>query len=529
MRHTMNKKILTIIINAIKDENRVPFNSLDKRGNTPLHFAVVGGCTESVNLLLQAPVVNINLVNCKGDTSLHVACRHNDTNDILKILVEDGRCDVNIANDRGHTALHIVLEKKESAIELLTLHKSCNPSIADHNGSTPLQIATRRNQLSAVEVLLRCAKCSREDIVKSIQGSPYLLHSAIHADRDQLFSMLIEIKECDINGVNNDQQTPLHIAYTVSNVEYVEILTQQPNCDMNIQDINGDTALHMAACSALHSSEMIECILKAWDRCDPNIINKQGHSPLHIADKNRRFRSVEMFLNCSNCNPNIEDLNGNSALHLTIDEMSVSDIESFLFCDTFDINIQNKQGDTPLHIAVKQGASIAVIETLVHQVHCNVSIANNEGMTPLHVSVNKERLKVANIMIKKCNPKDIKKLANEDTSNVLYKAVLENYLDLVQALLPFQSDKVNLRYNYPGPVETLLHAACRNGHPLMTEMLLKERADIQATDRYGDVPLHKACAKGNTEVVELLLKNNADTLQCQWGCSYSYCMQRDRI
>ena len=104
-------KILTMIIAVITKENSSLFNTKDLiLGNTPLHYAVLVGCTESVSLLLRAPGCDINLVNTKGETPLHLACRQSDKMVLHMLATEemcDLRCDPNITNKQGYTPLHI--------------------------------------------------------------------------------------------------------------------------------------------------------------------------------------------------------------------------------------------------------------------------------------------------------------------------------------------------------------------------------------------------------------------------------------
>ena len=426
-------KPLRMIIAVITKENTALFNTKDLiLGNTSLHYAILAGCTESVSLLLRALGCDINLVNTKGETPLHLACRQSDIM-ILEMLATEEVCDLNVQNINGDTALHIAVKERlpDKYIKELTLHKSCNPSIVNHDGMTPLQVAC-----------------------------------------------------------------------TSRSMKYIQKLTQQPTCDLNIQDDNGDTALHIAACSEWNSAEKVHYMLEC-DRCDPNITNKYGYTPLHTAIVKNQFDSIKIILNSTKCNPNIQDPHGNTALHLSIRQKSTICIEHFLMCDQVDVNIQNRQGDTPLHVAVKQGIPVSVIGALANHVHCNVSIANNEAMTPLQLSVKMKRLTVANIIIivKKCSHEDIKR-AIEDTSDVLYNAVLDNCLVLVQALLQFQSEKVNLRHNFN---EAPLHAACRKGYCDMMEILLENGADVQAVDSSGDAPIHIVCKNLKLNCLKVLL------------------------
>ena len=141
------------------------------------------------------------------------------------------------------------------------------------------------------------------------------MQHAIYKNRLGLFSMIVEMKayKYNINKVNPGHQILLHLASTKENIKFIQVLIQQPKCDLNIQDIGGDTALHIAACSEFKSAEKVSCMLECG-RCNPNIINKQGYTPLHKATVNGRYDSVEILLRSTKCNPNIKDLQGNTAL-----------------------------------------------------------------------------------------------------------------------------------------------------------------------------------------------------------------------
>ena len=222
-----------------------------------------------------------------------------------------------------------------------------------------------------------------------------------------------------------------------------------------------------------------------------------------------KFESIKIFLKSTKCDPNIQDKKGNTALHLFIDKIPTNNIiEVFLMNATVDINIQNREGNTPLHVAVIRSSPIDVIETLIHHDHCNVSIANNYDMTPMQIAVKKESFYVANIMVQKCSHEDVKKMAIEDTSNLLYNAVLDNCVVLVKALVVFQREKVNLKYSSHLAEETPFQAACRIGYCDMMEVLLENGADVQAVDSNGDAPIHVACKNLSLKCLKVLLSGH---------------------
>jgi hypothetical protein len=55
-----------------------------------------------------------------------------------------------------------------------------------------------------------------------------------------------------------------------------------------------------------------------------------------------------------------------------------------------------------------------------------------------------------------------------------------------------------------------LHLACENGHTEIAQLLIDNKAHINATDNNGDTPLHRACFHRNTLIVTELLKAGAD-------------------
>jgi hypothetical protein len=101
------------------------------------------------------------------------------------------------------------------------------------------------------------------------------------------------------------------------------------------------------------------------------------------------------------------------------------------------------------------------------------------------------------------------KLANtrsEDSSTPLQLAALEGHLAIAELLLDNRAD-VNAR----GPrEETALHLAIYGGHQSVTELLLDQHADVRAQNSAGETPLHLAARKGHREIAELLLEHNAD-------------------
>jgi ankyrin repeat protein len=78
-------------------------------GGTDLHRSVVGQVYEMVQDVLEQDPSMVDAKDSNGWTPLHEAVAR-ESEDIVKLLVEDGDADVNAFNDEGRTVLGVALE-----------------------------------------------------------------------------------------------------------------------------------------------------------------------------------------------------------------------------------------------------------------------------------------------------------------------------------------------------------------------------------------------------------------------------------
>ena len=146
-----------------------------------------------------------------------------------------------------------------------------NPNAQDGDGRTVLISAAARGELDVVNTLLK----RNVDInVKDKVGFTALSH-AIDAMHDDVEEALLNRPELDPNcrGRNN---RPALMAYVWrDNKDRVEKLLAR-GADLNMQDADGDTALHGAA-----ESGNVKIMRLLLDKgADPNAKNKEGGTPL---------------------------------------------------------------------------------------------------------------------------------------------------------------------------------------------------------------------------------------------------------
>ena len=91
----------------------------------------------------------------------------------------------------------------------------------------------------------------------------------------------------------------------------------------------------------------------------------------------------------------------------------------------------------------------------------------------------------------------------------IHDAALNGDLAKIRALL---KDHPDLVFSKGGNGETPLHVAAANGFVDVAQLLLAQRADVNAQDDDGRTPLHLAAQGGHKEVLELLLASKAEVI-----------------
>ncbi|XP_073705623.1 KN motif and ankyrin repeat domain-containing protein 4-like [Garra rufa] len=193
-----------------------------------------GACADTVASYLnevnsQTPTVLqflVNMADDNGNTALHYSVSHCNFR-IVKILLDTGVCEVDLRNKSGYTAIMLAsLTAVESPGDMKVVQQLME--LGDVNacvgqvGQTALHLAVRQGHVSTVRLLLE-------------QGA-------------------------DPNAQDHAGTTPLISACDRGHVNIVQILLEEANCDVNLKDKGGRSALSLAT-QASHTE--IADLLKA--------------------------------------------------------------------------------------------------------------------------------------------------------------------------------------------------------------------------------------------------------------------------
>jgi len=153
--------------------------------------------------------------------------------------------------------------------------------------------AAKRGRLEKVKKLVK--KGANVNYTNSKKRTP--LYGASYKGNADIVAYLLRLKDkdgkllVDVNMVDEDQETPLHVAADEGYYQVVQLLVKEGKINVNRRDVDGDTALHEAA------DEGHLAIVKflVENGADPSIKNKKGRTPLDEAQDEKR-QDVIKFL-----------------------------------------------------------------------------------------------------------------------------------------------------------------------------------------------------------------------------------------
>nr|XP_040018043.1 ankyrin repeat domain-containing protein 26 isoform X9 [Gasterosteus aculeatus aculeatus] len=163
-------------------------------------------------------------------------------------------------------------------------------------------------------------------------------HPPSSPDNRSGLSVGYEFKEKDLGKV--------HKAALVGDLSKLKQLAKKN--DVNQLDKENRTALHIA-CASGHV-EVVQFLVES--KAKLNLCDNQNRSALMKAVQGQHERCVSILLE-NRADPNHVDINGNTALHLAANIPSIS-TTVLLLEHAADINAQNKEGFTPLTVSVRE-------------------------------------------------------------------------------------------------------------------------------------------------------------------------------
>lgn len=263
------------------------------RGQMLLHIAAGNGMVGTVRQLLAAGA-SLAAKDSNGNTALHAAVKGRaHVLPVAHMLLDTARTQgasvlhaaVSAVDREGLCALALAARRNATAVMTLLLDAGAAVDAADGNGLTALHYAVSEGYSGAFHILVRAGA----DLQAADNDGNTVLHKSVSLPSTQLLQHALQAgARC---AVNNQQQTPLHVAAKANNAEAIRLLLTF-RAAVNAADAAGVTPLHHAVRHDHTASA--QALLAAG--ASVNSVDGQGDTPLHLASRGGLAATVRLLL-----------------------------------------------------------------------------------------------------------------------------------------------------------------------------------------------------------------------------------------
>jgi ankyrin repeat protein len=272
----------------------------------------------------------------------------------------------------------------------------------------------------------------------------------------------------NVNALNFENKSPLHIAIENEHVEIIYILLTHPNIDLKIRDKYGNTPF--ATALAVKNHKAATCILDRLPTAAEQM-DLRGKNFLHLAIINENFESVLFLLSIQvNVNSRVQDVNQTTAIHLAAACENEMIIRNLILAGAR-LNDRDATQKTALHVASERGRLQAVQALL--QNGADFDAVDGDGNNALHIAV------------------------KEGHFHIVRELLTESRID---------AESINLKGRNP------LHELCRCGKDNIAssicELFLEcmPNYPINSPDLVGNTPLLLAYMRGQSQLCRVLVR-----------------------
>jgi ankyrin repeat protein len=495
-----HETIVEKLLNAGANPNTVCF-----RGGAALHRAAAYDYLGIVKLLLAHKEIDVNAHHSGwGHESPLMLAAENGHADVVKELL--GRSDIRI-NDLsgGYSALHLAVRYEQTeAVKLLLADPRIDVELRNQDGWPALVMAARYGYISIAEALLDTG-ANLEQGDSELDGGGTAILRAIDYNKLAMVQLLYN------RGANWDcrdkyNRSLIHGAAVNDRSQILRwLLETQPGFDINLQDINGKTALHDAA--FLGYDDCIAVLLEFHART--NIRDRAGKTPLRTAKEHNNLESYDLLQKARD--EEIKSLKRTGML-VEVIEMPlwtaafIGDRERVQTCidrakTNPDNNILDETDDglerSALAAAV-EGGHYDIANMLI-AAGVNVNLQDRLGRAPLHGCSMYNRYSIAKLLIAAHADVNIRDQWGKSPLSMAYSY---DYRSVTLLLLEYGATIDEKEQD----VHTLLFRAAYLGNNVVVRRLLEMGADSQRKDIDGLTPLQLARLGRHEETAQLLLE-----------------------
>uniref|UniRef100_A0A087XXV1 RING-type E3 ubiquitin transferase n=1 Tax=Poecilia formosa TaxID=48698 RepID=A0A087XXV1_POEFO len=316
-------------------------------GHTAMQAASQNGHVDVLKLLLKHNV-DLEAEDKDGDRAVHHAA-FGDEGSVIEVLHRGG-ADLNARNKRRQTPLHIAVNKGHLQVVKTLLDFGCHPSLQDSEGDTPLHDAISKKRDDMLSVLL---EAGADVTITNNNGFNALHHAALRGNPRDSSQALNSISSCPWSLLFRAGCYFFAVTLKLlgSHIESLRLLIHQGNASLDIQNVNQQTALHLAV--ERQHTQIVRLLVRAEAKLD--VQDKDGDTPLHEALRHHtlsQLRQLQDMQDVSKVEP-WEPSKNTLIMGLGTqgaEKKSAASIACFLAANGADLTIRNKKGQSPLDL-----------------------------------------------------------------------------------------------------------------------------------------------------------------------------------
>lgn len=274
-------------------------------------------------------------------------------------------------SDKGVDSFLITtLEAAILFIQSIDLHEFRANGLKTHTAT--LRTATKHERRSAnkeqfIEYLFERIRCEDEieivkllKIDKNVEIATSKLNGCFDIDEYVVIKSIDSNDSACINDAIDDDDNNNNDADTDDDIDEglpndIDIIVEFPRYRVNLQNVHGIGAVHVAAMNNLPKILNVLLTLKA----DPEIRDDNNYTPLHYAAA-RGHQNTLLVLMHAGVDVTAVTNDRNTALHLSCLNGHMNCVKALLFYAehmkmTIDLNAQNRAGETAIMLAAKWG------------------------------------------------------------------------------------------------------------------------------------------------------------------------------
>ena len=313
---------------------------------------------------------------------------------------------------------------------------------------------------------------------------------------------LLDESDVNVNCVNSNHETPLHLACALGHSSLIEpLIVFGANIFMKDSDNKDcyDRMIDPGIC------ELVNGLLfgqKLWLE-GPTLNFTKEDGLLHSAVKLDQLETVQDILDQRRSRVGINDKNSahETPLHIAC-AMGHNGIVHMLIINGASMCERDSYNNAPIHRAAAMGHT-DIVDMLLMEFECDPTIRGYQGRSLLHFACGSGNAKLLEMLVQR---KFLDPVNDRDACGLtpLHIAALCSHEEIIDMLIGTFNCPVDCKSR---AALTPLHLACIGGHVNIVKLLLlKHNASLKACNVQNDLPLHLAVPFGHTTIVKSLIE-----------------------